>query len=295
MSSTYELVPHATYGFGQVHPTPSPEEITAFYAQEFYDGDAKLLNDSGLAERIRNKQFDDGRWADVCTQLEAITKAPLDDHSVLDIGCGYGMSLLYFRERGMTVAGFDPAPEAVQYAQDLGLDVRCAGIERMDVFDGRRFDVVTLFNVLEHLADPVAVVQEIRDVVLTPGGVLVVDVPNDFNAFQLAGRKAHDLAEWWVAPPGHLNYFSPATLRGLLEGEGFDVPLVKGSFPVEMFLLFGQNYVGHPEVGRACHEQRVAFEANLRAAGMEEVLHDFYVGLAANGLGRVVSAYAQVL
>src|SRR3546814_3286306 len=86
-----------------------------------------------------------------------------------------------------------------------------------------------------------------------PGGLLVIDVPNDFNEWQQVSRAAHDLDEWWVAPPAHLNYFSPSSLRAMLEGEGYDVRSLRSSFPLEMFLLMGDRYVGDAslEIGRA--------------------------------------------
>ncbi|MFN8542692.1 MAG: class I SAM-dependent methyltransferase [Candidatus Binatia bacterium] len=293
MAQDWTLVPHARYGFLQVAPTPSAAEITRYYADEFYSGDYRRLNDSGLDVQLRDAEFYDAHRADMCRHIAAVTGRPLAGRSVLDVGCGWGRALLVFRRHGMACFGFDPAPEAVEYAGRHGLTVRCAGVDRMDVFEGRRFDVVTVLNVLEHLADPVAVVAELRDRVLAPGGLLVVDVPNEFNAFQRCGQEVHGLPEWWVAPPAHLNYFSGTTLRRLLEGEGYRVRLAHSDFPIEMFLLFGQRYVGDPALGRRCHEQRMAFEANLRRGGHEDVLDRLYRALAAEDLGRQVVMYAE--
>jgi SAM-dependent methyltransferase len=162
----------------------------------------------------------------------------------------------------------------------------------MDVFGDRRFDVVLLMNVLEHLSDPVQVINDIRQTVLRDGGLLIVEVPNEFNAFQVAGQELHGLTQWWVAPPAHLNYFSASTLSNLLNASGFDVSHVAASFPLEMFLLMGDKYVGDRELGRHCHERRMAFEMNLRRLGRSDVLETFYKALASVDLGRQVIAYA---
>lgn len=287
------LTPHPRYGFLRVDPPPPASEVARFYAEEFYSGDYKRLNDSGLDVQLRDREFYDAHRADICRHLATLTGQPGAGRSLLDVGCGWGRALSVFRDHGFECAGFDPAPEAVAYAVRQGLDVRAAGMDRMDVFAGRRFDVVTMLNVLEHLADPVAVVGELRDRVLSPGGMLVIEVPNEFSALQVAARVQHGLAEWWVAPPAHLNYFNPTTLARLVEGEGYTVRLVHSDFPIELFLLFGDNYVGDPALGRACHERRMRFEASLRASGQTETLDRLYRALASEGLGRQIVLYAE--
>ncbi|MHB8634077.1 MAG: class I SAM-dependent methyltransferase [Thermoplasmatota archaeon] len=291
ISPGYELRVNAHFGFRQIYPTPSQEEIARYYAQEFYSSAYQKCNDSSLEVQVADAPFYGGHYGDIVAGIEEVLGRQSKGLSVLDIGCGWGQALLRFRESGMNAHGFDPAPEAVAFTRSKGLDVVEAGMVRMKVFD-RKFDVVTLLNVLEHLADPVSVLREIRDEVLSPGGVLVVEVPNEFNAWQLAGRDTHHLNDWWVAPPAHLNYFDTKTIRSILEGAGYQVPILEGSFPMEMFLLFGRNYVGEPMLGKSSHKERVAFEANLRAAGRERDLRQFYRALAAIGLGRQVTAFA---
>jgi len=288
--STYQLLPHPDYGFLQIKPTPTPEEISRFYADEFYAAYPKF-NDSALEVQVRDKDWWDARRAEICASVQEILGESLTGKSILDIGCGWGEALLFFQTQGMECYGFDPAPEAVAYAQKKGLNVVEAGMDRMDVFD-RTFDVVTMLNVLEHLADPVAVLREIYDRLLGTGGLVIIDVPNEFNAFQIAGRDTHGLKDWWVAPPGHLNYFSKDTLCSLLTGLGYTVKLAESSFPIEMFLLFGDNYVGNGTLGRQCHEKRMAFEMNLRKAGQGKVLRQFYRSLAEQNLGRQVTVFA---
>jgi 2-polyprenyl-3-methyl-5-hydroxy-6-metoxy-1,4-benzoquinol methylase len=287
----YHLEPHQKYGFLQIKPTPTPEEITRFYANEFYTAYPKF-NDSAIEVQVLDQEWLDANREDMCVRISQIMGDSLSGKKILDIGCGWGQALLYFQEKGMACYGFDPAPEAVDYAKNQGLNVVQAGMEKMDIFPGHKFDVVTLLNVLEHLADPVATLLEIRDKLLKPKGLLIIDVPNEFNTFQLVGRDAHNLEDWWIAPPGHLNYFSKDTLCKLLIGLGYEIKLIKSSFPIELFLLFGDNYVKDSALGRQCHERRMAFELNLYKAGKQEFLNNFYCSLAEQNLGRQVIAYA---
>ena len=286
-----QLKPHPRYGFLQVSPTPSPEEITRYYAQEFYASSYAGLNDSGLQAIERDREFYEDHYDDILDTIEELAGRPRAGLKLLDVGCGWCQALRRWQGAGVHGYGFDPAPEAVAHGGKLGLQVRQAGMERMDVF-GERFDAVTLLNVLEHLADPEAAIREIREKVIAPAGVLVIDVPNEFNAFQVAGQAMHGLPQWWVAPPAHLNYFSGSTLKALLESNGFSVRVLEASFPLEMFLLMGEKYVGDPELGRACHLKRVAFETNLRKQGRRAEMRAMYRALASQNLGRQVVAFA---
>jgi 2-polyprenyl-3-methyl-5-hydroxy-6-metoxy-1,4-benzoquinol methylase len=291
---TFELRKHPRYGYAQVHPTPTAQEIASYYAKEFYASSYQGLNDSGLRAIERDRDFYEAHYDDILASIVELSGLPAQGLRLLDIGCGWCQALAHWKKQGVAGHGFDPAPEGIAHGVKQGLQVRQAGMNRMDVFEDR-FDAVTLMNVLEHLADPEAVVCEIRDKVIRPGGVLVVDVPNEFNAFQMAGQAVHDLPQWWVSPPAHLNYFNGTTLSALLEGNGFSVRILEASFPLEMFLLMGDKYVGDAELGRTCHLRRVAFEANLRAQGMTTQMREFYRSLAALNLGRQVVAFAQAV
>lgn len=294
MKKNNTLQKHPKFGFLQYIPTPTPEEITAFYTEEFYSGDFKNFNDSSLEVQMEDRKFYEGSWSDMALHIKEILRKPLSELSLLDVGCGWSQALLFFNDKGMNCHGFDPAPEAIEYGLAKGLNVKLAGMEHMNVFENKKFDVVMLNNVLEHLSNPEEVLDEIHKKILKREGLIIIDVPNEFNVFQTAGRDVHGLDDWWVSPPAHLNYFSKDTLVNLLEGTGYKVQLTESSFPLEMFLLFGDCYVGNGKLGRQCHNKRVAFETNLREQGHVEKLHKFYQSLAELNLGRQITAYATL-
>ena len=281
------------FGFYQVTPTPSPEEITKFYADEFYTGEYKNFNDSSLEVQINDKEFFEGRWNDIYNNFLEINKNIKNGGTMLDIGCGWAQALLFFKKKGIDCYGFDPAIEAVEYGCKKGLNIKHAGLDGMNVFEGKKFDMVTMFNVLEHLADPVKSIKQIKEI-LEPDGILTIDVPNEFNDFQIAGRDAHGLNDWWIAPPNHLNYFSKDSLVNFLDNLGFSVKISESSFPLEMFLLFGENYVKDGKLGSLCHKKRVQFEENLRKYGKTETLKNFYRALANLNLGRQISVFCKL-
>jgi SAM-dependent methyltransferase len=289
--SAYRLAVDPDYGFVRVDPTPSAEDVEKYYLNEFYTGEYKTFNDSELKVQEAQREFFRLRYQFIHDQCENFL-GPLKDRTLLDIGCGYCQALLYFKERGLDVHGLEPSKEGADYGASHGIPVTRAGIENMPRDLGRRFDVVTLLNVLEHLREPARAVTEIRERYLAPKGVLAIDVPNEFNDFQTTANKLHNLGEWWVHAPVHLNYFSPSSLRGLLERCGYRVIAAEASFPLEMFLLWNDVYVGNGELGGQVHKKRMAFEMNLVRGGKLDKLKKFYAALADLELGRQVTMYA---
>ena len=115
---------------------------------------------------------------------------------------------------------------------------------------------------LEHIPNPVEFLSLVKNL-LTNTGMIVIQVPNDFNELQLAAQKQLNKKPWWIAIPDHINYFNFRSLHALLERLGFKVIHSQGSFPMELFLLMGDDYVGNPEVGSKCYQKRVRFEMSI--------------------------------
>jgi hypothetical protein len=86
--------------------------------------------------------------------------------------------------------------------------------------------------------------------------------------------------DWWVAPPHHLNYFDFDSLSALVERLGFTVAERTTSFPMEAFLMMGDDYTKDAVLGRACHNRRKRFDLAFEAAGLKKVRHAFYRALA---------------
>jgi 2-polyprenyl-3-methyl-5-hydroxy-6-metoxy-1,4-benzoquinol methylase len=289
MKNQYKIISDPEYGYLRADPIPSKQEVERYYQEEFYS--AKRFNDSSLEVQSEGKNFYDSRWERIyqyCKEFFGEKK-----FSLFDIGFGYAQALLYFNNKGIEVSGLDPAPQGVHYARDQGLDVYQAGIEDFSCVGERRFDVVMLLNVLEHLRHPQDILKSIQIQLLKPGGLLIIEVPNEFNDFQMAAVAEHELKEWWVCPPHHLNYFSTTSLKQLLEKSGYEVVHAQSTFPMEIFLLMGEIYVGDSALGKQCHLKREKFEEVLRRQGKGEKLLRFYEALAQMDLGRQALVFAK--
>ncbi len=137
--------------------------------------------------------------------------------SVLEMGCGDGLMLDALRNRGWNVAGTERTEKMAEFARkNLGLQVYVGGFD--EIPRGQKFDLIVLFQVLEHLNDPVATLQQCATL-LEPEGKLIIAVPN------LKSWQSEYASSYWfhLDVPRHLFHFSPESLRNALKIAGLSV------------------------------------------------------------------------
>jgi SAM-dependent methyltransferase len=151
---------------------------------------------------------------------------------LLEIGCSAGLFAELARASGWDVLGVEPSRWlADRAAERLGGGVLCNFFEEV-ALDPCSFDVVCFWDVLEHVPDPQTFLAK-AVAALRPGGVLALNVPNIRSWIALLlGRR------WPLLLPGHLFFFSPASLRLLGGRNGID-ELELHLHPV----FFGAGYV----------------------------------------------------
>jgi SAM-dependent methyltransferase len=140
---------------------------------------------------------------------------------LLDVGCGTGAFLAAARERGFAPSGFDFDPEDIDIARlRHGLDdVRVSSWSEYVATSAERcFDVVTLFEVIEHVEDPRALLRGVGRLLRT-GGVLGLSTPNRH-------RGIDPLCDGDL-PPNHLTRWSVEALAGVVRGCGFEVERIE--------------------------------------------------------------------
>jgi len=133
---------------------------------------------------------------------------------LLDIGCGNTDFLPFANNLGWKVMGLDVDKGAVNTALSKGLDVKLGGIETLKKDD--MFDMITLSHVIEHVYNPVELIQECYKH-LKPGGKFWLETPN-INSIGLNAYK-----EYWrgLEPPRHLILYNVTSLSKLLSDAGF--------------------------------------------------------------------------
>jgi len=194
----------------QLIPKPSTEDDKDFYDRNLQDKRRKKKLDF---EKLKDdNQFDTERHVRLITSLSKGTNC-----SILDIGSGYGFFVNSLYERQFKdVTGIETSRERREIAQaNSPVKILDCDINDPDTNIGR-FDIITIFHVLEHMANPIAFLKNVSKI-LKENGTLVCEVPN-VNEMLLDYCKEYNDFYWIRA---HLNYFSEHTLRLSFEKAGF--------------------------------------------------------------------------
>jgi SAM-dependent methyltransferase len=282
----FDVVDCGECGFKHIVPVPSLEELDRVYRHEYYTMDKPLY-----LEHVR----DDLEWWNTvfAGRFEVFERElPPNRRRILDVGSGPGFFLQNGKNRGWSTLGIEPSTRAAAHAKSLGLDIVEDFLSPATAPQLGKFDVVHLSEVLEHIPDPAALLRLVHQL-LNPGGLIYVEAPNDYSPFQTVLRETMGFAPWWVVPPHHINYFNFETLSALLQRCGFEIVLREATFPIDMFLLMGDNYVGNDDLGRATHAKRKRFEIALERGGKTPLKRDLYQRLAEVGVGRDICLYGR--
>jgi 2-polyprenyl-3-methyl-5-hydroxy-6-metoxy-1,4-benzoquinol methylase len=135
---------------------------------------------------------------------------------LLDVGCHIGLFVEVAQEAGWDAWGVEPSHWAARRAETRGLRVLHGALDDVDLTEGS-FDAVTMWDVIEHLTDPLGALRRCREL-LKPGGIVAVCTMDVQALFpRLAGRRW----PWYMQM--HLIYFSKRTLGAMLRAAGYDV------------------------------------------------------------------------
>jgi 2-polyprenyl-3-methyl-5-hydroxy-6-metoxy-1,4-benzoquinol methylase len=182
-----------------------PADTTDVYSHEEYIG----TQQTSYLENVdyRKKRFAIERLEMIRRHLKHLPTGA----RLLDVGCGTGWFLEAARDQGFLVSGLEIGRQLAQFTSErLGVAVHTVPLTELS--PGEKFDVITLFDVLEHVSAPRAMLQSIRHH-LNPGGIALLFTPNLDSVGITFLREKSSL----IMPAEHLFYFTPASLRRLIE------------------------------------------------------------------------------
>jgi len=239
-----------------VNPQIEPKDLKGVYLNNYYrsNNSKELGYDNYLAEQLNIEKTSSKR-------LDIIEKI-IRPGKLLDVGCAYGFFMRVANGRGWQSIGVELSEKAADYAKNsLGLNVLCGDIETVSL-SNNSFNLITLWDVIEHLSKPRSVLEKLHDI-LVDGGLLALTTPDiESLPAKLTGQR-------WLgfkSSAEHLWYFSKQTITRLLEKTGFKVEKI---FYVGKYVNLGMfvdrlsRYI--PPVGKLSfllHRRRPSFYVN---------------------------------
>lgn len=197
-------------------PVPSSRNLKKIYAADSYYRDGQkfpFLPKQNYQNFPQYKTFT-SRLSKICSLTTL--KRP----KILDVGCGTGLFINLCRQQGIKATGIDFSEAGIKLAKDIGS--HCFHQDFLKDIADSCFDIVTMFDTIEHLVDPGAFLKKSHSV-LRKKGLLVLTTPrNDSLACKIFGKKWH-----LYIPPRHLHIFSSQSIRLLLERQGFKILAIK--------------------------------------------------------------------
>jgi len=192
-------------------PRLTPAALEIFYPENYEPFQRAITEEPQAWIRIwRHLQ-----WRTRCLQVARLRQGG----NLLDVGCSTGLFLNEMRHYGnWRLFGVETNARAAQYARDvLGLEVFTACLEDVPL-PPATFDVVTMWDVLEHVLNPRATLVRIREL-LTNDGWLLMSVPNGDSI------DARLFGQYWIGldPPRHMSVFTMSSIKRLLNETGFEL------------------------------------------------------------------------
>lgn len=232
-----------------------------------------------------------------CARANGVAKKAKAAPTFLDVGCGEGWLLADMCQQGWEVAGIDFSRAGVARWNPDVLPFLVQGnvydILNVLISDQKRYDMIHLGNVIEHVLDPEKILFQINEI-LASQGIFIITAPNDFSPLQnylLANNYAD--REYFLFYPDHISYFNKESMANFLEASGYRVLEVISDFPIEFNLLAEHtNYIKNKDVGKILHKKRIKIE-NLLFEQNPNILIDIYRTLGKNGLGRNLIYYCM--
>jgi SAM-dependent methyltransferase len=229
----FELATCSNCGLVYLPMRPSGKDLDDYYPEEYeayYLLDRESTTYSWHLRRALN------------LQLKFVDEQSNTKGNLLDVGCATGNFLMVAQENGWNGMGIDPVQKAAQLARDhYGIEVITGTLESTDL-PSSSFDVITMWDVLEHLPSPKRAFLRSWEL-LKPGGRLIFSIPN------LASFDRYLFGRYWIGwdTPRHFNLFTNKTLQELLEKTGFDLREKKcilggkGTFQLSLDMVIDQR------------------------------------------------------
>ncbi|MGV6861920.1 MAG: class I SAM-dependent methyltransferase [Putridiphycobacter sp.] len=280
------------FGFFTLKNKPTEIELKEYYENKYfqdskgaYEIDYSVEEIKYFKNKLKEKYF-------IIEELTVNTQ----NKRFIDIGCGEGWALDFFKTKGWDVLGLDYSEFGINKQNEHCLNDFVKGdiYENIDslINKGEIFDVVYLGHVFEHLLDPILMLNKIKKII-SPKGILVINVPNDFSKFQEYLFKNNKVSrQYWISIPDHISYFNRKSLKNFLLANDYDELKAISDFSIDLNLLnTNTNYIDNKDVGKSCYFQKIEFENFLHETNPISQIVEFYSKQIDLGMGRSFTGF----
>ena len=281
------------YGYYEVKDKPSEEELETYYSKYYQNNKGHYSNDYDNEE----KKYLFNKIAQKYDAINSINPS-IKNKRLLDIGCGEGWALSFFKEKGFEITGLDYNKHGCNYHNKSVSNYVIEGniFSNLDqlIKKNNKYAIIWLDNVLEHVLNPIELLNKIS-LIADDSTLLVIEVPNDFSVLheQLL-NDGHIDKEFWVVVPDHLSYFNMSGLVNLCEDCNWQSEKILGDFLIDMLLLNNStNYITDKSKGKDCHRMRIKTENLLSDISLSKT-NDLHSILADMGLGRSIIGFFSI-
>ncbi len=207
----YKVVKCARCGTLFLDPLPKPQEAAAVYGQDYFGGAEK---GHGYVDYDTDKEAMRSIFIRHLIHFEKLLKRP---GKMLDVGAATGFFMKIAKSRGWEVCGVEISSFAAEAGRKNGLDIITGTLQNIKQADDS-FDLVTMWDVIEHMPDPVRDLHRVHSL-LKPGGLVAVNTPDSGSFY------SHVMGSRWhlFVPPEHIFYFNRKSISKLLQNSGFEV------------------------------------------------------------------------
>lgn len=193
---------------------PAPEDLEQIYSENYFKKNQE--SEFGYVDYESDKAAMRSVFERALDELENLSEG----RRIFDVGAATGYFLDLAAGRGWQTAGSEISEYAGSIARDKGHNIFLGHLASVD--DSQSHDVITMWDVLEHLARPHDYLSKISRM-LEPRGLLLINTIDGGSVWaRLMGKRWHA-----ILPPEHLHYFSIESLKKLLERHGFEILVIR--------------------------------------------------------------------
>lgn len=203
------------------NPRPTIDSLPEYYSESYFQDErhvGKFYEKDGTLKKKDTSPY--------INRIQDVENFVTQRGSLLEVGAARGGFLNVLKDRGWKVKGLDISQDAVDFGKkEYGLDMFCGHFTDMPVDE--KYDVICMYQTLEHLPDPGAVIAKSASL-LNPWGLFIAEIPN-LNAFDMKINKERRRLSYDL--PRHLNHFSVKVLSKHLRSNGFEVINIDRYYP----------------------------------------------------------------